>query len=408
MKFTRATHLLAAVALAVSFSSSSFAAGSRGSLHAASQAPGFVRTKPWIPSSLQISSAYVLDDGTSEEAVGFGNGEQNFEAIWFNQFNVIPGETTVRAVEIAWGSPVLPQDLVGIPIRVGIWSDPNGDGNPSDAVLLASFAETIHHASTDTFDVYRLSPAVVLPEGATSFFVGDVTPMLDRRRQLFFQALDQTSTHRQSWVSAHSDGSSVDFVYLGTNDFVGIIDDFGLPGNWMIRADTGTDGFFLESAASVKTNFAIDSGTVEDRSAGSNGLYTLVLTFNQEIASVEGASASCGGVRRVSIDSMDPHKVVVTLARLSSNCNATEITVTVGNVMDTAGDLLEKAPVTFGLLIGDVNGDRTVDEDDLAAIEAVKGQTTDETNFRADLNVDGIIDLFDFNAAMRALGTSLP
>jgi hypothetical protein len=44
----------------------------------------------------------------------------------------------------------------------------------------------------------------------------------------------------------------------------------------------------------------------------------------------------------------------------------------------------------------------------LAAIQAVKGQTTDETNCRADLNGDGIIDLVDFSGAKKALGTSLP
>jgi hypothetical protein len=44
----------------------------------------------------------------------------------------------------------------------------------------------------------------------------------------------------------------------------------------------------------------------------------------------------------------------------------------------------------------------------LAAINAVKGQTTDETNFRADLNADGIIDRVDLNGVQEALGTSLP
>jgi hypothetical protein len=48
-----------------------------------------------------------------------------------------------------------------------------------------------------------------------------------------------------------------------------------------------------------------------------------------------------------------------------------------------------------------------VDDADLAAINAAKGPT-DETNFRADLNGDGVIDRVDLNAVQNALGTSLP
>ncbi len=35
--------------------------------------------------SLLPNSVYMIDDGTSENGIGFGNGSQNFEALWFNQ-----------------------------------------------------------------------------------------------------------------------------------------------------------------------------------------------------------------------------------------------------------------------------------------------------------------------------------
>ena len=47
--------------------------------------------------SQSITSTYMIDDGTMENGVGFGNGLQNFESIWLNQFDVIPGETTISA-----------------------------------------------------------------------------------------------------------------------------------------------------------------------------------------------------------------------------------------------------------------------------------------------------------------------
>ncbi len=185
------------------------------------------------------SSAYVLDDGTMEDSVGFGNGSQNFESIWFNHFTVISGQTSITTVSVAWGTPVAPDpSLNGTPVTIGIWSDPNGDGNPSDAVLLGSVAGTIQSNGTDTFIDYTFSPPIDV-SAYTSFFVGDMTPM-NNGPENFPQGLDETPPmHMQSWVAAMSSGGPVDFNNLGNNDFLGTIDSFGLPGNWGIRADTG-------------------------------------------------------------------------------------------------------------------------------------------------------------------------
>ncbi len=190
--------------------------------------------------SHSVSSTYMIDDGTMENGVGFGNGLQNFESIWLNQFNVIPGATQISAVEVAWGTPAFPDPSNnGTPVTIGVWSDPNGDGTPFDAVLLGSVAGTIQNEGTDTFVVYTFSPPVDLPPGATSFFVGDMTPS-NSGPEKFYQGIDQNSAlHRQSWVAANGDGSPVDINNIGNNDFIGIIDDFGIPGNWGIRADSG-------------------------------------------------------------------------------------------------------------------------------------------------------------------------
>ena len=192
--------------------------------------------------SLIPNSVYMIDDGTAEDAVGFGNGAQNFESLWFNQFDVIAGQTSISTVSVAWGTPLFPDpSMNGTPITIGIWSDPNGDGDPTDAVLLGRSAGTIQNAGTDTFVDYTFSPPVDV-SAFTSFFVGDMTPM-NNGPELFFQGIDQNNPlHRQSWIAAMSDGSAVDIVNPGNNDFLGLIDDFGLPGNWLIRADTGGGG----------------------------------------------------------------------------------------------------------------------------------------------------------------------
>jgi len=188
------------------------------------------------------NAVYMIDDGTAEDGVGFGNGAQNFESLFFNQFDVIAGQTMISTVSVAWGTPLFPDPSNnGTPVTIGIWSDPNGDGDPSDAALLGSVSGTIQNEGTDTFVDYTFNPPVDV-SAFTSFFVGDMTPM-NNGPEHFYQGIDENSTlHRQSWIAAMSSGGPVDFEHPGNNDFIGLIDDFGIAGNWLIRADTGGGG----------------------------------------------------------------------------------------------------------------------------------------------------------------------
>src|SRR5206468_916779 len=159
--------------------------------------------------SLIPNAVYMIDDGTAENAVAWGNGLQNEEALWFNQFDVVAGQTMISTVSVAWGTPLFPDPAMdGTPVTIAIWSDPNGDGDPSDGVLLGSVAGTIQNSGTDTFIDYTFSPPVDV-SAFTSFFVGDMTPM-NNGPEHFFQGTDEDSTlHRQSWLAAMSSGGPV-------------------------------------------------------------------------------------------------------------------------------------------------------------------------------------------------------
>ena len=98
------------------------------------------------------------------------------ESLWMNQFDVISGQTMISTVSVAWGTPVFPDpSLNGMPVTIAVWSDPNGDGDPTDGLLLGSVAGTIQNASTDTFVDYTFNPPIDV-SAFTSFFVGDLTP----------------------------------------------------------------------------------------------------------------------------------------------------------------------------------------------------------------------------------------
>jgi hypothetical protein len=94
------------------------------------------------------------------------------------------------------------------------------------------------------------------------------------------------------------------------------------------------------------------------------------------------------------------------------DCNASIITITVTGVVDTDGNTLDSVSTPFALLIGDVNGDGTVNGADGEVIQAHEGQVTNSYNYRADISAKaggiGHIDVSDAKLVKREQGTHLP
>ena len=144
---------------------------------------------------------------------------------------------------------------------------------------------------------------------------------------------------------------------------------------------------------------------VEDRAAGKPGnTYTILMTFDQNIGSVGRASTSCGKVASTSING-----ATLTINLSGVTCNATHITITVNDVLDSSGAYhLADGCVAMGLLLGDVNGDAVVDAADLDIVNSELGQPTNEENFRSDINNDGVIDARDLRTVTQQQGMRLP
>jgi hypothetical protein len=147
---------------------------------------------------------------------------------------------------------------------------------------------------------------------------------------------------------------------------------------------------------------------VEDRSGGPDKEYTVVMTFNQNILSVDSASSTCGTVQRIVIDRSDPHKVNINLINVAHGCNGSTITVTADSIADDQGNILDSASIGLGLLLGDINGDRVVDRHDLNLAQQFTHQKVNSTNFRADVANDGFIYSSDKMLIEQQRGTSLP
>ncbi|HEY2714541.1 MAG TPA: hypothetical protein VGI60_18675 [Chthoniobacterales bacterium] len=205
------------------------------------------------------------------------------------------------------------------------------------------------------------------------------------------------------YMTIISDNTGGDVIYAATFN--------GEEDVYYVRVAPAGSTLSLTSAQSVKGGFGIDlplSGPpgVEDRFGGSKNQFTLYFNFSNTLASVGSVTTNCGSVASGKIDPTDAHRVIVNLRNVT--CNEQDVTVGLNNVVDTQSNILPSAQAVMGLLLGDVDGDGTVTMADADIARADQGQTTDSSNFRVDINVNGIIDLPDAKTVRRQIGTSLP
>jgi hypothetical protein len=113
------------------------------------------------------STIYVLDSsdliGPAASGVSAVGGSS---LVCVNHFNIREQFATITDVTVQWSL------MFGVTnFTAGIWSDPNRDGNPGDAVLLATSALTPAVGGVELQHVQFPSPLYIGPAG-TSFFVG--------------------------------------------------------------------------------------------------------------------------------------------------------------------------------------------------------------------------------------------
>jgi hypothetical protein len=161
----------------------------------------------------------------------------------------------------------------------------------------------------------------------------------------------------------------------------------------------GTAGIFETTLPTTGTP------AVESRSGGPSGDHTIIFRFADPLASVGGASVTSGGgsVSSSGVGS-DAREYIVNLTGIS---NASTVTVTLSNVNDTTGNGNASIAGSMSVLVGDTNGDGTVNSGDALQTRSRSGQTADSTNFRSDVNIDGVVNSGDALTVRRNSGSSL-
>jgi dockerin type I repeat protein/galactose oxidase-like protein len=148
---------------------------------------------------------------------------------------------------------------------------------------------------------------------------------------------------------------------------------------------------------------------IECRSGGAAGDYTIVVTFAATVSmNANPQAAVTSGVGTIGSGGVGNGGVVMTSGNvvtipLTNVTNAQTINVTLNNV-DGATNVM----IPMRVLVGDVNGNATVNATDVAQTKLCVGQAISATNFRCDVNAGGAINATDVSQVKANSGHGLP
>ncbi|MFM1822554.1 MAG: hypothetical protein RI967_820 [Planctomycetota bacterium] len=195
---------------------------------------------------------YQYDDGVQEANIFFAGASQ-LDFAWMNQFTVEPGGEWISAVEVVWGDtyPDLPAEVV-------VWTDPDGDGDPTDARVLITVDTRSMKIDfpSDNVNVVPIPPTFVGTAGA-SFFVG--VHYYDVWSSAKPIAIDVDEPHGgRGWI-AYAIGGFVDLDNLTAGGL------FSWPSHDLLVRAIGADGRF---EADCNANQWIDACEIADGATG--------------------------------------------------------------------------------------------------------------------------------------------
>jgi uncharacterized protein (TIGR02597 family) len=146
------------------------------------------------------------------------------------------------------------------------------------------------------------------------------------------------------------------------------------------------------------------SGTpgVECRSGGANNDYQIVFTFPENVT-FSGADVTSGPGSVANTSGGGATQVTVNLTGVT---NAQRLTVTLQGVND--GTNTNDVAVRLGVLVGDINGNGSVNATDIGQTKTQSGVPVTAANFRQDVVITGTINATDIGQVKARSGTLLP
>ena len=151
---------------------------------------------------------------------------------------------------------------------------------------------------------------------------------------------------------------------------------------------------------------------IECRGGGATNDYTMIVTFGSNVTVTGNPQAEvtvgtgCVGIGGACSGNVSVSGAVVTVP-LTNIANAQTINVRINSV-NIAGAPATNFTIPMSILIGDTNGNGTVNATDVTQTKVRLGQTVDATNFRSDVNASGALNAGDIAIVKQRSGISLP
>ncbi len=193
---------------------------------------GVQSNTPAIPTDLV---SLVLDDGSYENSIGLNDGTFDYQFLWFNRFTPLPTEFPFNLTQVQILFSATSGVNVGDAIDLAIFQD--ADGDPlNGAEWLASYSVTAQVVDGVTWSIYDL-PSPLLVSGPGDVLIGAINryTVSGVTAPTFPAALDQSASQGRSWVAAWATTDPPVPPLLPADGLYGVVDDFGFPGNWLLR-----------------------------------------------------------------------------------------------------------------------------------------------------------------------------
>ena len=227
---------------------------------------------------------------------------------------------------------------------------------------------------------------------------------------------DGTTTYRLADLLPP--GSGWDLSMNTSSSALGISDNGVIVGtgirNGATRAYAMVPTLQVASAVSRKTHgaagtFDIPIGLtttpgVECRRGTPVGNHSIVVTFSNAV--VSGSAAVTNGSGAVSgTPSFDGKTMTIGLTNVA---DLQTITITLSNVTDQFAQVIPETALSMHLLVGDTNGNKSVNASDIGQVKGQAGAPASSANFRADVDANGSVTASDIGQVKANAGNTIP
>jgi len=214
--------------------------------------PAFAGTQPipkgalrLDPSQLQVqpitvsrqaraAGDLILDDGLAEDFHGVNDATDGHQFLWLNRFSPMKFPVWIDSIMVVFGDTA---GHVGGPIQLVVYTDTDGDGDPSNAVLERVYDEIVQQDDGVTWNAYPLNPPLFIP-GPGDVLIGVINRyqpgtgygVLDDPA-----AMDTSTSQQRSWAGWWTASQAPDPPLIPPDAFFETVDISGIPGNWLIQ-----------------------------------------------------------------------------------------------------------------------------------------------------------------------------